>query len=114
MLKIDQSAFICDLVEEEGMQDCNPVNTSMKTGNFIEMQDKDNYEEVNLKVYQCLIDKFIYLFCKTRPDISFVIGQLSKRNVDPRVGYLKAAKQVIRYLKEMMYLDLIYRLKEDI
>lgn len=49
-LKIDQSAFIRNLVEEEDMRDCNAVTTPMKTGNFIEMQD-DDYEEVDLKVY---------------------------------------------------------------
>lgn len=112
-LKIDQSAFIRDLVEEEGMRDCNPVNTPMKTGNFIEMQGEDDYEEVDLKVYQRLIGKLMYLSCGTRPDISFVVGQLSKRNADPRVGHLKAAKRVVRYLKGTMHLGLMYGSRED-
>ena len=86
----------------------------MKTGNFIEMQDKDNYEEVDLKVYQRLIGKLIYRFYGTRPDISFVVGQHNKRNADPRVSHLKVAKQVVRYLKGTMHLDLTYRSKEDI
>lgn len=97
-LKIDQLAFIHDLAEKESMRNCNPVNTPMKTGNFIEMQDEDNYEEVDLKVYQCLIGKLMYLSCGTKPNISFVVGQLSKRNVDPRISHLKAAKRVVRYL----------------
>ena len=82
-MKIDQSAFIRDLVEEEGMRDCHPVSTPMKAGNYIEMQGEDDYEEVDLKIYQRLIGKLMYLSCGTRPDIAFVIGQLSKRNADP-------------------------------
>lgn len=107
ILKIDQSAFIYDLVEEEVMRDCNPIITPMKTCNFIEMQD-NNYKEVDIKVYQQLIGKLMYLSCGTQPDISFVVGQLSKQNADPQAGYLKAAKQVVRYLKGTMHLGLIY------
>lgn len=64
ILKINQSAFIRSIFEEDVMQDCNPVNTTMKIGNFIEMQN-DNYKEVSLKVYQALISKLIYLLYGT-------------------------------------------------
>ena len=76
-MKIDQSAFIRHLIEKEGMRDCNPVYTPMKTGNFTEIQGEIDYEEVDLKVYQRLIGKLIYLSCGTRSDISFIIEQLS-------------------------------------
>lgn len=49
-LKIDQSAFIHNFVEEKGMQHCNSVTILMKTGNFIELPE-DNYKEIDLKVY---------------------------------------------------------------
>lgn len=51
IIKIDQLTFIRDLIEEEGIQDYNPVNTPMKAGNFIEMQDEDDYKKVNPKMY---------------------------------------------------------------
>ena len=68
------------------------------------MHENDDYKEANLKTYQRLIRKLMYLSCVTRPDIAFAVGQLSKRNGDPRLGHLKAAKRVLRYLKEMMHL----------
>lgn len=107
-LKIDQSAFIRDLVEEEGLSGCNPTSIPMKAGNFIDMQEEDDYEEADLKTYQRLVGKLMYLSCGTRPDIDFVVGQLSKRNSDPRMGHLKAAKRVLRYLKDTMHLGLNY------
>lgn len=41
----------------------------------------------------------MYLSCETRPDIAFVVGQLSRHNSDPRIEHLRIAKQVLRYLK---------------
>lgn len=55
----------------------------------------------------------MYLSCGTRPDIVFAVEQLSKPNVDSKVGHLKAAKQVLRYLKKTMHLGITYRAGED-
>lgn len=107
-LKIDQSVFIYNIVEEEGIQDRNCIITLMKIGNFIEMQD-DNYEEVNLKVYQQLIGKLIYLLFKTQLDISFIIGQISKQKTNSQASYFIATKQVVQHLKCIMHLILVYQ-----
>lgn len=48
-MKINQSAFIPNLVKDKGMQNCIPVSKPMKAGNFIEMQGEDDYEELTLK-----------------------------------------------------------------
>lgn len=80
----------------------------MKAGSFIEMLEDDDYKETDIKAYQRLIGKLIYLSCGIRPDIAFVVGQLSKWNADSRVGHLKATKQVLRYLKETMHLGITY------
>lgn len=50
----------------------------------------------------------MYLTCGTRPDIAFAVGQLSKYNTNPRKGYLQIAKRVVRYLKGIIDLDLIF------
>ena len=107
-LKIDQSAFVRDLLEEEDIVDCSSVSIPMKAGSVIEMNDVDDYEETDLKAYQRLIGNLMYLSCSTRSDIAFAVGQLSRRNADPRVGHLKAAKRVVRYLKGTMHLGIIY------
>lgn len=50
----------------------------------------------------------MYLAYGTRPDIAFVVGQLSKHNANPRKGYLRAAKRVVRYLKGTMHMGLVF------
>lgn len=107
-LKTDQSAFIRNLLEEKDLTGCNSVNIPMKAGSVIDMSKADDYKEADIKVYQRLIEKLMYLSCGTRPDIAFVVGQLSKRNADPRVSHLRAAKRVMRYLKGAMQIRLTY------
>ena len=98
-MKIDLSAFIKDLVIEEGLTNCNATIISIKAGLAIDMPNANNYEETELLEYQQLIGKLMYFACGTRPDIAFAIGQLSKHNADPKKSHLKAAKRVVRYLK---------------
>lgn len=105
-MKIVQSAYIRDLLEEEDLSDCKSVNIPMKAGSDI--AEPDDYEEADLKSYQRLIGKLMYLSCATRPDIAFVVSQLSTHNADPRAGYMRAAKSVVWYLKGSIHIGLVY------
>lgn len=93
------------------MTDYNSVNISIKVGCFIKILEYDNYEEVENKPYQQLIRKLMYLLCGMRPNIAFAIGQLSKHNSHPKIGYIKLTKKVIRYLKDTIHLGFIYGAK---
>ena len=107
-MKIDQSAFIRDLVIEEGLTDCNANIIPLKAGSAIEINYPEDYEETKLQEYQRLIGKLMYLACGTRSDIAFVVGQLSKYNADPRKSHLRAANRVVRYLKDNMQMGLVF------
>ena len=50
----------------------------------------------------------MYLSCGTKPDIAFVVGQLSRYNANPRKCHFRAAKRVVRYLKETIEMGLIF------
>ena len=86
----------------------NSVNIPIKAGNIIEMNDTNDYEKTYINVYQRLVENLIYLSYSIKPDILFIVGQLSKRNNHPSIGYLRAANQVIYYLKDIMHLGIIY------
>ena len=49
-MKIHQSAYIWDLVEEEGLSNCNTNVISMKSGSSIKIIDSKNYEKANLRI----------------------------------------------------------------
>lgn len=108
ILRICQLVYIKDLLEEENLINCNAHTIPIKVGSAIEMNEPNNYNKTNLTIFQWLISNFIYLTCETRLDIVFIIGKLGKYNANLRKKYLKVAKQVIRYLKEMIYWECVY------
>ena len=81
----------------------------MKVGSIIEMNNINKYEETNIKVYQKLIVKLMYLFCGIKIVILFVIEQLSRQNADPKIGSLKVVRQIVQYAKGIIYLNIIYK-----
>lgn len=111
-LKIDQLAFIQDLFIEENVIDYNSASITIKARSVIKMNKANNYTQTNFKAYHWLIGKLGYLLCGTRPRIALIIGKLSKRNTDPRIGHLKATKRVIWYLKVIMQLGIVYEVSD--
>ncbi len=107
-MKIDHSVFIRDFVIEGGLTECNANVIHMKAGSAIEMTEPEDYEETDLHMYKRLVGKLMNLASETRPDIAFVVGQLSKHNVDPKKDHLQAAKRVVRYLRRIMKMGLIF------
>ena len=61
-----------------------------------------------MTVYQCLIEKLIYLGCGTWLGITFIIGQLSRHNLDLQAGYLCIAKQVLWYLRRVSTVEIVW------
>lgn len=50
----------------------------------------------------------MYLLCGTRPNIVFVVDQLSGQNENPYIDHIKIVKRVDCYLKGTIYLKIIY------
>lgn len=71
------------------------------------LNPKDN-KKANFYIYWQFIRKLIYLVYDTYPDIVFVIRQLNKLNANSSKKYLQAAKRIIRYLKSIIKIDLIF------
>lgn len=55
----------------------------VKIGSTLFLNQINNHQQADLTAYQRLIGKFIYLSCKTRLDIVFVVGQVSCNNSNP-------------------------------
>lgn len=55
----------------------------------------------------------MYLACRSRSDIAFVVGKLSKHNAEPQKNHLKVTRQVVCYPKKIIHLELIYGQRSD-
>lgn len=80
----------------------------MKIRSAIEINNLKDYKETKLQKYPRLIDKLIYLVYGIRPNIVFVVDQLSKHNANYRKSHLQAAKRVVRYLKGTMQMGFVF------
>lgn len=110
-MKISQSVFIQDLIIKKELMECNTNVILIKISFAIEMTKSEDYKEADFYTYQWLIGKLIYLVYGTRLDISFVVGQLSRYNVDLRKSYFQVAKRVVWYLHKIIEISLMYSWK---
>ena len=67
---------------------CHLTIFSMKTSSFLTLNQLENLFLIELIAYQCLIKKLIYLAYRTRPDIAFIMGQLSCHNFDLQIDHI--------------------------
>jgi hypothetical protein len=65
----------------------------------LKLTSKEGNEFEGATKYRQLVGILIYL-TTTRPDISFVVGILSRFIQNPCEGHWSTAKRVLRYLKE--------------
>ena len=78
------------------MLDCKSMDTPMDTN--LKLLSDESSEFVDMTQYRQNIESLMYLM-NTRPDICFVVNNLSQYLVEPRHVHLIVAKHVMRYLK---------------
>ena len=98
ILKINQRAYLENVLKGFHMVDCKSVSTPMEVGKKFERL-KDGEKTTNLKEYQAAIRSLIYAAIATRPDISFAVGALSQFMSNPGIDHFKGVKRIFRYLK---------------
>lgn len=73
----------------------NVIILLMKAGLYIKSKKITNNNQIDLKIYLYLIRKLISCICNTRLDISFVVRQLSKYNLDSWIKHIHTAKSIL-------------------
>lgn len=79
-----------------GMEECNTVTTPIDPN--VNMDKCDGSESTDIKEYQELLGRLMYLSVSTRPDLSFALSNLSRFNNEPKVMQM-ALKRILRYLR---------------
>lgn len=63
---------------------CHLMVFPLKASLFLKLNPDKNHLPINIIIYQCLIEKLIYIAYGTRPDIAFMVRQLSCHNSNPQ------------------------------
>lgn len=92
-----QRKYTLDILSDSGMLACRPAATPMDCTTHLQSQG-DPLPATAASSYRRLIGRLIYL-TNTRPDISYVVQQLSQFMNVPTIDHQKAASRVLRYLK---------------
>ena len=92
---MSQRKYIEDMLVQHCMKGCKPAPTPMNSNE--KLQAYDGSGEADALKYRSLIGKLIYL-THTRPDISYVVGMMSRFMGKPTKHHQGVAKRVIRYL----------------
>ena len=91
-LTLNQASYIEEVLQEEEMQNCSPVEVPMKLKLFITLNEAGDSDEVNLKNLQQIVEKLMYIACSTQFNIAFAVECLSQNIMDSQARHIKAAK----------------------
>lgn len=110
-LSIHQGGYIEELVDMYEMREAHPEKTPMNSSLELCCPQKDckDCQLVDEGQYRALIGRLLYLAGASRPDISFAVSSLSRFNNKPHEMHLRAAKRVLRYLKETRNYCITYK-----
>ena len=85
------------------MTECNPIGTPLDANDKLSSSecstDPKEIEEMSKKPYMEAIGSLLFASQITRPDIAFVVNQLSRFSRNPSNAHWKAVKRVMRYLE---------------
>ncbi|KAK8948404.1 IAA-alanine resistance protein 1 [Platanthera zijinensis] len=106
---IQYRKYCIDLLQDADLSGCKPADTSMEVNHMLCAQGSNEDSLLpNPEYYRRLVGKLIYLTV-TRPDISFVVGVVSRFMHTPRVSHLQAVKRILGYLKTSPGQGLVYK-----
>jgi len=113
-IKADLAAMTRRIVEAYGMARAKPVVLPADPNVVLQaagpgdvLLDTDRYP------YSALIGALLYLSLMTRPDISWIVGVLSRYSAKPTLAHWNAAKHVLRYLQGTSELGITYSPSTD-
>lgn len=118
-IQIDQEEYAEKILERFKRADCNPKDTPMYT--VKNMKDKlkkgKNAEcrkdQIQGVPYREAVGSLLHLAGGTRPDISYAVNVLSRRQVNPTNKDWEDVKSVLQYIRRTTKLGLVYKGKND-
>ncbi|UYV62289.1 ACMSD [Cordylochernes scorpioides] len=106
-MTLSQSNYIEELLQRFRLQDAKGVSTPMETNLDLRVRKNGNSNE--RFPYRELIGGLSYLSQRTRPDIAYAVGTLSRYCDNYTRKHWEAGKRVLRYLKSTKDFGITYR-----
>lgn len=107
---LHQQKYSKDLLNKFGMLECKPISTPMEPNAKICAHEGRDLEDATM--YRQLVGSLIYLTL-TRPDISYVVGVMSRYMQNPKKPHLEAIRRILRYVKSTLDNGVLYKKGEN-
>ena len=102
---IHQEKYTLDVLERFNMLKCKPCSTPADR----DIYSEDTTEEIPDGPYRSLLGSINYLSVCSRPDLSFIVGFLSRFLEHPTKKRWSEGMRVLRYLRQTSNYGLIYK-----
>jgi hypothetical protein len=110
-LFLSQGKYAREIPGKFHMEGCKPMDTPLP-GNW-KKEDATSREVVDATIYRQSVGSLMYLE-NTRPNICYVVNQLSQEMVKPTKLFWKVGKHVLRYLRGTSKYGLWYRQTDEV
>jgi hypothetical protein len=111
-LKLHQADYVSNMLLDNDMQNCIPVDTPMDPGTAraLMLLPTEVVDQLVLKKYQSLVGSLLcpWLY-KTRPDLMYVTNLLARYCRSATAAHLKLAMRVLRYLKGTIDYGIVFQ-----
>ncbi|XP_019423029.1 PREDICTED: uncharacterized protein LOC109332501 [Lupinus angustifolius] len=92
------------------MIESNKASTPAESGTLLNQEGND--KPVDKTLFRQMIGSLRYI-CKTRPDIAYGVGLVSRFMEDPQQSHLVAVKRVMRYLRGTVGHGVLFPFKQN-
>ncbi|KAJ0445113.1 putative RNA-directed DNA polymerase [Helianthus annuus] len=107
---LHQQKYSIELLQRFGMVDCKPAMTPSDTTVKLCVDRGSKLEDPIM--YRQIVGSLIYL--TLGPDISFIVGVLSRYMQQPRKPHLDALRRVLRYVKATLGYGIVFKRGEKL
>lgn len=112
-LYLSQSPYVSEILEEFNMSRCTPTSLPMDPkSTWDHLQSDSCLTPHEIKTYQRLIGRLMYLMIGSRPDIAYAVTKLAQYSSKPAIRHWNGALRVLRYLRLHNRVSLILGLSD--
>ena len=108
-----QSHYLKGVLKKYGMGQCKPRPTPCETKPPVVSKDGQNDVSDNLRRYREIVGSLVYAMTCTRPDLSWIVTELSQHLANPDNSDWIMLKHALQYVKGTIDFKLTFRKSDN-